>query len=283
MGQGGQVVGWRVLLVATVAVLLAGCGDGSSALVPTATATSTATATASRTPTSSPSPTATSSATPTSTPTATATPLDPEASGPFAVGSTTISFVRPSSTTGEPRQLTTAIWYPAPAGTSGKMVAGGVENAPLAGGGPFPLLVFSHGSCSLPQQSTFLTARLASHGFVVAAPPHPGNTIFDGPSPERCLLPGPLLADTFFNRADDVVFTIDQMLALSAGTSGALVGALDGERIGVLGHSFGAQTVLRVPAADPRVDAVLSLAPAAVSLVTPQIDQIAVPTMIQGA
>ena len=36
--------------------------------------------------------------------------------------------------------------------------------------------MFSHGSCGFPGQSPFLTETLASWGFVVAAPPHPGNT-----------------------------------------------------------------------------------------------------------
>jgi predicted dienelactone hydrolase len=217
---------------------------------------------------------------PTPSATATATPLDPNGFGPYAVGSTAALFVRQSSTTDEPRPLNTVIWYPAPAGTTGTAFVSGVLNAPIADGGPFPLLVFSHGSCGIPQQSTFLTSLLVSYGFIVAAPPHPGNTLLDGPpTVERCL--GAPLVDSFFNRADDIVFVIDEMIALSAGTTAALAGAVDADRIGVFGHSFGAQTVLRIPAADSRVDAVLSLAPGRTDLVLPQVDQINVPTMIQ--
>ena len=38
--------------------------------------------------------------------------------------------------------------------------------------GRYPLVVFSHGYAGFRDQSTFLTAFLASWGFVVAAPDH---------------------------------------------------------------------------------------------------------------
>jgi predicted dienelactone hydrolase len=206
-------------------------------------------------------------------------PLDPGAAGPYAVGSTDTIFVRTSSTTGEPRALDTVIWYPAPPNANASPdFDGGLRDAPLAPGGPFPLLVFSHGSCGLPGQSKFLTARLASYGFVVAAPPHPGNTIFDGASPDRCLNPANL-RDPFVNRPDDVRFVIDQMLA---GGDGRFAGAIDAARIGVFGHSFGGQTALVVAAQDERVRGVLSLAPGGVSIVASLVDRIDVPAMVQG-
>ncbi|HZR82859.1 MAG TPA: dienelactone hydrolase family protein [Candidatus Binatia bacterium] len=210
-----------------------------------------------------------------------APPPDPSQPGPYAVGATSELFVRASSTTGEPRELDTVIWYPAPAGASGDGdFQGGLRDAPLASGGPFPLLVFSHGSCGAPGQSKFLTTRLASYGFVVAAPPHPGNTIFDGATPDRCLNPVNLV-DPFRNRPGDVEFTIDRMLALSAG-DGRFAGAIDASQVGIFGHSFGGQTVVRVAAEDARVRAVLALAPGASAIVLPQADAIGVPAMIQG-
>ena len=60
---------------------------------------------------------------------------------------------------------------------------GGVVDAPLdASGGPYPVVLFSHGSCGYPLQSTFLTPLLASRGYIVVAPPHPGNTINEFPT-----------------------------------------------------------------------------------------------------
>ena len=50
---------------------------------------------------------------------------------------------------------------------------------PAADTAPFPLIVFSHGSGGTRFQSIYLMEHLASHGFVVMAVDHPGNTIID--------------------------------------------------------------------------------------------------------
>ena len=44
------------------------------------------------------------------------------------------------------------------------------REAPASAAGPFPLVVFAHGSASFRTQSTFLTTHLATWGFVVVAP-----------------------------------------------------------------------------------------------------------------
>ena len=43
------------------------------------------------------------------------------------------------------------------------------RDARASGSGPFPLVMFAHGSASYRNQSTFLTTHLASWGFVVAS------------------------------------------------------------------------------------------------------------------
>ena len=58
-----------------------------------------------------------------------------------------------------------------PAGFSVTYPSGGVTGVAVAPG-RYPLVVFSHGYAGFRDQSTFLTARLASWGFVVAAPDH---------------------------------------------------------------------------------------------------------------
>src|SRR6266496_771664 len=87
--------------------------------------------------------------------------------GPFPVGVTVVELVKPSVTTGQPRALSTQVWYPATPGT------GTPEGAFLRGAevakGRFPLVVFSHGSCGIPNQSVFLMEALASRGFIMAA------------------------------------------------------------------------------------------------------------------
>ena len=43
---------------------------------------------------------------------------------------------------------------------------------PPATGGPFPVVLFSHGYAGFPEQSVSLTTHLARWGFVVVAPDH---------------------------------------------------------------------------------------------------------------
>jgi predicted dienelactone hydrolase len=177
---------------------------------------------------------------------AAATIIDPLAPGPHPVGFTTRTFTKTSETTGEPRVLETLVWYPAVPPADGVGVARG----------RWPLLVFSHGSCSIPDQSTFLMEALASWGMIVAAPPHPGNTAFDGFS--QC---GDNVTDSYLNRVADVVFVLDQLQLENATRSAFFWRHIHRKRVGIMGHSFGGQTVLRALAADARFRAGIALSP----------------------
>lgn len=180
--------------------------------------------------------------------------VDPMAPGPYPVARTTVTLTKTSVTTGQPRVLDTLVWYPAAetgSSAGGAFVADVVRRR-------WPLLVFSHGSCGVPAQSTFLMTALASWGMVVAAPPHPGNTAVDGF--EQC---GLNLADSYANRVPDVMFVVDRLLA-EAKTRGSLFHRrIRPKRIGIMGHSFGGQTVLRALFADKRFRAGIALAPGA--------------------
>jgi predicted dienelactone hydrolase len=209
-------------------------------------------------------------------------PPPPDQPGPFPVGVTAITFERTSSTTGEPRPLETAIWYPA-ADSAREMEPDsglkGVVDAELTDEDlPLPLIIFSHGSGGAPAQSTFFTARLASYGFVVAAPPHPGNTLAD------CFpcqdMDG--LVDSFLNRPDDISFVVDSLLDLNADEGSMFFGAIDPERIGMSGHSFGGLTTLFVVLRDDRFRAALPMAPAVLPFVTDAARELTVPTLIMG-
>ena len=175
--------------------------------------------------------------------------------GPYAVGLTTETFTKNSVTTGDPRPLKTLIWYPAEPGTG--TATGDVLTDADVKRGRWPVVLFSHGLCGIPNQSVFLTTVLASWGFVVAAPPHPGGQITDG-------FPGCVgtLQDSFANRVADVQFVIDQLLAANQQAGSRFAKHLNPKRIGMSGHSFGGQTTMRVAAADARVRAALALAPA---------------------
>lgn len=188
--------------------------------------------------------------------------FDVRAFGPYAPGHRVIQYTKDSVVSpGTPRVLDTDIWYPAPPG-SGPIVSatGGVADAPLdAGGGPYPLVLFSHGSCGIPRQSRFLTPLLASWGFVVVAPPHPGNTILDFPNCNS----GAALVAAFSERPQDMIFVLDQILAADGDPQSPLFGAIDEERIAMTGHSFGGLTTYLVTAIEPRIDVAVPLAPAA--------------------
>ncbi len=194
--------------------------------------------------------------------------------GRYTVGVTNLTFTKTSETTGARRPLDTFIWYPAVPGT-GTATAMGRRDAVVLKG-HFPLVLFSHGLCGIPNQSVFLTTVLASWGFIVAAPPHPGNEIIDGfPA---CVADA---GDSFANRVADIRFTIDSMLFEAERAGSPFAHRLSPHRIGMSGHSFGGQTTLRVALADSRIRAALALAPALISAVEP--GQIHIPTMIQGS
>jgi len=76
------------------------------------------------------------------------------------------------------------------------------------------------------------------------------------------------------------MFVIDSLLRLNADPTSFFSGAINPNRLGLSGHSFGGHTALRVSAVDPRVIAGLVLAPGApaLSLVT----KIHIPMMAQG-
>jgi predicted dienelactone hydrolase len=125
--------------------------------------------------------------------------------------------------------------------------------------GTFVPVVFSHGFGGHRRQTTHLCSHLASHGYVVTAPDHVGNTLDDvmrdllgGVSDERAL---EVFAESAADRPADVSLALD---ALGAGDAGLPV--VDGAA-GVAGHSFGGWTALAAVAADDRFAAALPLAP----------------------
>ncbi len=122
-------------------------------------------------------------------------------------------------------------------------------------GGPYPLIVFAHGSGGLGTGYDVLLRTWAAAGHVVAAPAFPiarddaaaGDWQLDLPK-----LPG------------DMTFVIDQVLRLNADAGSPLRGAVDPNRIGVAGHSMGGMTALAVAGNtcchDPRIKAAVILA-----------------------
>jgi predicted dienelactone hydrolase len=214
----------------------------------------------------------------------------PDALGRYAVGLDTVRMVDPARAD---RTLTVDIWYPADKRSDAPIAAldlvftqlplPGVLGGPEAARGSFPLVVFSHGSGGVRFQSWFLMQALASHGFVVAAPDHAGNTAVDaiaGTSDP--------LAVAAANRPRDVSFVIDQMLAQDRDPADPLHGRIDERVIAVAGHSFGGFTALATAGGfldyppDPRVDAIVPIAPATFGFTDEQLASIDVPTLLMG-
>jgi len=185
-------------------------------------------------------------------------------------------FTKPSETTGQPRTLNTYIWYPAVANT-GHAQGNALRDADVLSG-RWPLIMFSHGSCGIPNQSPFYAEALASWGFIVAAPSHPGNTTFEL---STCSQPA-VLADSFANRPADIGYVASVLIGASRSEPDSpFYRRVDPDRLGMTGHSFGGQTTLRVAASDRRFDAAVALAPAVgEGLSTLDIE---IPTMVMGA
>ena len=186
--------------------------------------------------------------------------VDARTNGQFAAGARVITYTKSSVVNpAQNRVLDTVIWYPAPAGSApidSKYNA--VLDAPLDNSaGPYPLLMFSHGSCGIPTQSTFLLPLLASYGFIVAAPPHPGNTLLDFPN---C---GTTQAqfDSARERPQDILFVLNALLAAATDATSPFYGAIDANRLGMSGHSFGGFTTYVTASMEPRFKIAIPMAP----------------------
>jgi dienelactone hydrolase len=210
-----------------------------------------------------------------------------EAAGPWPVGHLTVL----ATDDARGRDLAIEVWYPAdesaradaevgePAEAYGideaqvTAYAGLLEAAPAGcpntrthaardaapatpeAGAAWPVVAFSHCHDCVRFSSFSIAERLASHGFVVVAPEHTDNTLFDYLDDTDVELSSEFL----LVRAADVSFALDEVLA-GTGLPAALAGAIDGDRVGVFGHSFGAVTAGKVLQDDPRISAGLAIA-----------------------
>lgn len=195
--------------------------------------------------------------------------------GPLGVGETTLTLptdsapvevwypATKSSVAGKPEATyDVATWLPPslqkliPAGFTVSYPSGGVVGVPPAPG-RYPLVVFSHGYAGFRDQSTFLTARLASWGFVVAAPDHFSRDLTE-------VLGGPTAATAKTTDVEDLEATISLMKAQNASASSPFYRHLYTRLIGAVGHSAGGSAVEALASSDPQVTSFIGLAGATV-------------------
>jgi len=211
--------------------------------------------------------------------------FSPMASGPYPVGAVAYAFLQRSVTTGELRRIDSVIWYPAAEIAWQRPSDPALFAVPgvTVAHGRFPVVVFSHAAASSPVQSAFLTAHLASHGFVVAAPSHPGSTFDDClgcGSAERMRA---LLEDSAANRPAEVSAMLDVLAALDADPTSLLYEAVDTERAAVIGHSWGGYTAIVAATRDQRFRAAVAMAPVVNATLEQAERALRVPVMVMGS
>ena len=158
------------------------------------------------------------------------------------------------------RPLTVEIWYPArlSEGESEEVIYEevmgnfGDPNRPLipftftgkaardakpeTSGGPYPLIIVSHGYTGSRYLMTYLTENLASKGYVVVAIDHTDSTFRDATS----------FNSTLLNRSLDDLFILNEIDRLSKIANSFLAGLVHTNSTGLIGYSMGGYGALNV-------------------------------------
>jgi dienelactone hydrolase len=210
----------------------------------------------------------------------------PAPTGPHLVGTRTMQ-VKASG-----RDVVVQVWYPAAASRNpfaayrrreettrlssyqDVLPTNSRLDAPMAEGS-FPVLLFSPAWGGRRTQNTYLVEDLASHGYVVAAMDHPGNsgqTLYrDGHVDEPATGDAMDFAKLSLNQVNangtkeleretaDEIGVLDALDAMNRDAASPFYGRLDMTRVGALGHSFGGAVGAEAAIEDNRIKAVLDL------------------------
>lgn len=172
----------------------------------------------------------------------------PDQWGSFGVGVREYQLVDPDRNN---RPLPTLIYYPAktPPPTGGNYegtvalnrINAVLDAEPDFSRAPYPLIFFSHGSGAGKKAYKYLLEYLASHGFVCVIADHTGNATLGEYLP----------ADLSFSitRYYDISFVITKVLEMFSAPGNDFFELGDPDRVGLAGHSWGANTALAVAGA----------------------------------
>ncbi len=172
--------------------------------------------------------------------------------GPYGVGFRTIDVTYTPEGFDEERTINVSIWYPTDDASGDPTVYFDLitrddvylDATPV--GGLHPVFAFSHGNGGIAEQSFFLTEYFASHGWIVVAPDHTGNTLTD--------IDAALIPDMVVLRPLDITAMLDEVYDLPA--SDPLAGLLDDVLV-ASGHSFGGYTTLALAGGNFDVDSII--------------------------
>jgi dienelactone hydrolase len=206
---------------------------------------------------------------------------DPFPRGRFAVGVRTFEL----HDSARDRLFPCEVWYPAALQYAGQDLApesqdcftARLSDTPCrqmavrdaaAHPGTYPLIIFSHHSGGNRRAATFLCTHLSSHGYVVGALDHSEVLAPElaRPKSETEEQKRARWQAVIAGRVPDIRFLLDQLFQVfNVAVWKSEAAALDPARIGIVGHSFGAWTALAAPEVEPRIRAVVALAPGGAS------------------
>lgn len=164
--------------------------------------------------------------------------IDPSVEGKYGVVTKDTSI-----TSRDGLELPLQIWYPSENPSNEIHIYGDIREGGASDSGSIdcsekrPVVMFSHGNQAMRYQSYYLTEYLSSHGYIVLAPDHVGNTFLDNDESRK--------SELVVRRPHDISDSFNWLLEQEEYQD-----CIDPEAgFAVIGHSFGGYTALSISGA----------------------------------